>query len=378
MLLEPTADCGDQPPVRDEPVPRIRTEPFIALEPGPLTVSDQVREPATPVVAKGVIVEIKGWEESPAHTTTAVDVSLLSSGHYLEELKDLSEADLIDFFGEVFPNSPVSPAPPISPESPVSPAPVSPVSLLFPESLPSLSLPPPRPTSSSAPPSLLSFSPSSSLCQIPTVFCPPAPSHTEGAVSPPQASVPPAPPRTVDTPVPPWLLPPSASPASLVFPAPPWSVVRLPAPMAPSGSPFPPDPPTSSVPLAQPLSSGRPSSPQMLVAMAPPRSPVPSAACGLFGSSATSGSPSLATSPLVVPRVLSANASTPPRLLPPATPPWGLVMVGLWTNIWLLLLRVSSWLLPPSTPPWTISLDCVLFCLPLFSSPSSRATTELC
>ncbi|ROL54991.1 hypothetical protein DPX16_5020 [Anabarilius grahami] len=71
MLLEPIADCGDRLPVRDEPVPRIRTEPFIALEPGPLTGSDQVREPATPVVAEGVIVELEGWEESPAHTTTA-------------------------------------------------------------------------------------------------------------------------------------------------------------------------------------------------------------------------------------------------------------------------------------------------------------------
>ncbi|ROL51854.1 hypothetical protein DPX16_19373 [Anabarilius grahami] len=373
MLFEPTVDCGDRPPARDEPIPRIRTESFIALEPGPLTVSDQVREPATPFVAEGVIVELKGWEESPAHTTTAVDVSLLSSGHYLEELKDLFEAGLIDFFGEVIPNSPLSPAPPVSPESPVSPAPVSPVSLVFPDFLPSLPLPPPRPTSSSAPPSLLSFSPSSSLCQMLTVFIPSAPSHTEGPLSPPQDSVPPAPPRTVDTPVPPWLLPPSAppdtightaSPGSLVFPAPPWSVVHLPAPTAPSGSSFPPAPPTSSVPPAQPLSSGRTSPPRMLIAMAPPRSPVPSAACGLFGSSPTSGSPSLATSPLVVPRVLSAIASTPPRLLPPATPPWGLVMVGLWTNIWLLLLRVSPWLLPPSTPPWTNSLDFVSFCRP--------------
>ncbi|ROL49314.1 hypothetical protein DPX16_15640 [Anabarilius grahami] len=44
MLLEPTAYC-----------------------------SDHVREPATPVVAEGVIVELEGWEESPAHTTTAVN-----------------------------------------------------------------------------------------------------------------------------------------------------------------------------------------------------------------------------------------------------------------------------------------------------------------
>ncbi|ROK87099.1 hypothetical protein DPX16_10239 [Anabarilius grahami] len=157
MLFEPTADCGDRPPARDKPILRIRMKPFIAL-------SDQVRELATPFVAEGVIVELEGWEKSPAHTTTAVDVSLLSSGHYFEELKDLFEPDLIDFFGEMFPNSPVSPAPPVSPESPVSTAPESPVSLVFPDFLPSLPLPPPRPTSSSAPPSLLSFSPSSSLC----------------------------------------------------------------------------------------------------------------------------------------------------------------------------------------------------------------------
>ncbi|ROL51942.1 hypothetical protein DPX16_19461 [Anabarilius grahami] len=97
-LFEPTADCGDQPPERDEPVPRIRTECFIASEPRPLTQSDQVREPATPFVVEGVIVELEGWEESPAHDTTAVEVSILNSGHYFEELKDLFEPGLIDFF----------------------------------------------------------------------------------------------------------------------------------------------------------------------------------------------------------------------------------------------------------------------------------------
>ncbi len=36
------------------------------------------------------------------------------------------------------------------------------------------------------------------------------------------------------------------------------------------------------------------------------------------------------------------------------TPPWGLVLAGLWTKTWLLLLLASSWLLPPSTLPWTL------------------------
>lgn len=60
MLFEPTADCGDRPPARDESVLRIRTECFIALEYRPLTESDQVRDPATPRIVEGVLVELEG------------------------------------------------------------------------------------------------------------------------------------------------------------------------------------------------------------------------------------------------------------------------------------------------------------------------------
>lgn len=49
ILLEPTVDQGDRPAVMQEPEPDERTGEDIAPEPEPLTVSDQVREPATGV-----------------------------------------------------------------------------------------------------------------------------------------------------------------------------------------------------------------------------------------------------------------------------------------------------------------------------------------
>ncbi|XP_058650340.1 proline-rich protein 36-like [Onychostoma macrolepis] len=63
-------------------------------------------------------------EGSPAHTPTTEGELLLVSGRYEEELKDIFQMDLIDWWGEVqtcTPESPVSPLVPSSPEAPVSP-----------------------------------------------------------------------------------------------------------------------------------------------------------------------------------------------------------------------------------------------------------------
>ena len=69
-------------------------------------------------------MELEGWEESPAHTTTAVDEMSVASGIYYEELKVIFEESLIDWFGKVIPVFPVSP------EFPVSPAPTPPCQAL--------------------------------------------------------------------------------------------------------------------------------------------------------------------------------------------------------------------------------------------------------
>lgn len=101
--------------------------------------SKQVCEPATPFIAEGVLLELKGWEESPTNNPTAVNEIMMDSGKYYDELKEIFEEDLIYFFGEFITSSPVSPeflvypAPPVSPEFPSS-----------------LLLPPPQSASSSA------------------------------------------------------------------------------------------------------------------------------------------------------------------------------------------------------------------------------------
>ncbi|XP_052399006.1 uncharacterized protein LOC127946454 [Carassius gibelio] len=90
-----------------------------------------------------------------------------------------------------------------------------------------------------------------------------------------------------------------------------------------------------------------------------PRSPVPSALPWTSGSPVSPllcgcSAPSLAPhppeqSPSVGPLVLLALP--PPWLLPLSTPPWVIILAGLWSTIWLLLLRPPPWLHPPSTPP---------------------------
>lgn len=142
-------------------------------------------------------------EDCPTHTFTALSEYELASGGYYDELKGIFEEDLIDFFGEALPNSPVSPESPLVPSSsPVSPK--SPVSLKLPSSLP---LPPPQSARSTVSVQLLSSSPSAANISnvLPSVCRPAASSKPVDPLSPPAASVPPAPPRPVDTLSPPWL-----------------------------------------------------------------------------------------------------------------------------------------------------------------------------
>ncbi|XDV39813.1 hypothetical protein PO909_009000 [Leuciscus waleckii] len=125
-----------------------------------------VLEPATADVIEGVLMELEGSEDSPAHNPAAVCESDLVSGGHFDDLKDLFEENLIDWFGEVISNTPESPAPPVSPAFPEPPAfPVSPA--------PSVS--PASPGSPVCPPNLPAV-PHSHLH-----WCPSAPLHLQHA-----------------------------------------------------------------------------------------------------------------------------------------------------------------------------------------------------
>ncbi len=370
------------------------TEPIIATELEPQASSDQVREQATLSVPEGVLVVIEGLEGSPAHSPATEGELQLVFGNHIEELMDIFEMDLIDWFGEVLPSapkSPVSPLVPSSPESPVSSlvpsSPESPASPLVPPSSsppvfpPSLPLPPPlEPVSSSAQASLVPVSSSAHPQSAstgrsdpsPLDFQPPALPRREDSLSPPPASEPWTPSRSFEPSAPPWLIAPSsppwpiippAPPASLVPPAPPWSVVDHPPPWdsaplasprhsippALSGSSFPSAPPSSSVAPAPPRSSGSLPPPQSPEPSAPPRPSGSSTSPWLSVCSVPPGSPPpAAQSPPVGPLVFSVPS--PPWLLPPSTPPWATILAGLWIATWLLLLWAPPWLLPPSTP----------------------------
>lgn len=61
---EPNADSKPKPVMMHEPVKR--TELIIAPEPEPHRESDQVREPATPCIAVGLLVEyMRAWRKAP-------------------------------------------------------------------------------------------------------------------------------------------------------------------------------------------------------------------------------------------------------------------------------------------------------------------------
>lgn len=165
LLHVPTADYVKRPAVIDEPEPRNRFERVITLEPTSYHASDQVCEPATPQITKGVLVEINGLDEIPSHTPVAVGELGPACGAYYEELKEIFEEDLIDWFEEVIPSFPESS---VFSESPVSSlilsSPESPMSLLVPPSSCSPLFPPrlPLPLPQSA-----SFQPCLRCCPSP-------------------------------------------------------------------------------------------------------------------------------------------------------------------------------------------------------------------
>lgn len=66
---EPTTDTEPEPASKQvaEPKPKPNTAP----EPEPSSESAQMREPATPSVPEGILVEYKGMRWSPAHTLAA-------------------------------------------------------------------------------------------------------------------------------------------------------------------------------------------------------------------------------------------------------------------------------------------------------------------
>ncbi len=327
---EPTAAAEPEPAAITEPTPVKVTEPLIAPEPE-LNATDQVCEPATPCVV-GIIVEIEGMENNPAHTSTTEGELLLDS----ELLDSLSEEDFwLLPFPLLPPTSPWSPEPLLVPSS--SPEPLlvpssSPEPLLVPPSTPSSasssmsrrfppSLPLPPPLYQPASPSALSQLPQEGPSAHPQHamsggsvalrdFLSPSSSGLEDPQSPPLAFETRTPPRPSDPSAPPWLLAPSsppwpvippAPPGSLVPPAPPWSVVPLPSPqdstlpalphpsvpLAPSGSSLPPATPSSSVTLAPPRHSGSPPPPHSPEPPAPPRPSGSSVSPRLCGSYST-------------------------------------------------------------------------------------------
>lgn len=156
-LHEPTTDRGDQPAAVEHPKPERRTDGYIAPETEPRRVSDQVREPATSSIAEGVLVELGGREGSPTHPVT-VDVMNKVDGSYLEDLLDIFEVNLIDWFGEVILRVPESPVPPESPMLSVSPAPSEfPIPPVSPKRPPNFPFPPSQTSSYSISPPLVSF-----------------------------------------------------------------------------------------------------------------------------------------------------------------------------------------------------------------------------
>ncbi|XP_016110248.1 vegetative cell wall protein gp1-like [Sinocyclocheilus grahami] len=314
QMPEPTIDREHKPAATREPESIPATEPIVAPEPGPQDRSNQVREPITSPVPKGVLVEIEGLEGSPTHTPAAEGELQLASGMYYEELMDIFQMDLIDWFGEVLPSSTASPLVPPSSCSPVFP--------------PSLPLPPPlqKPVSSSAPSPLVPVSTSAHPHSAPS-----------GRSDPPRDFQSPAPPWPPSSP--PWPIIPQAPPGTLIPPAPLWSVVNHPppwesTPLALSGSSFPPGPLPSSVAPAPPQSSGAPPLPRSPEPSAPPWPSGSSVSPWLSVCSALSWAPlPPAQSPSVGPRCcrpyLHHGSSWPLELhlVPPApvyslTPPY--------------------------------------------------------
>ncbi|ROL53543.1 hypothetical protein DPX16_21792 [Anabarilius grahami] len=374
---EPTADRGDRPVGTIETEPEERTEGVVAPGCEPLGVSDQVREPVTSCAVEGVLVEFEGWEESPDHNNTTVDGIVITTETFL---------DLLDVFEEVYSPCLVSPLVPSSSELFVSPlVPSSSELFVFPAG-------PVQPSVPSQPPShhrCLPWYPSAShqlhhgnawirldasghQCHRGLRFSwlrlqPSSPTLHRG-LSTLRLRRGSSLPRLHRIPS-----------ASRLHRAPSSHRLRLGQTSSSLHLRFrlaPPSPPVSSFVLSRTAS----------VCLRVPRFHLGCSSSrlqlGLQIQQCRSGSPAFQLHLDHHHRWLLHRPSPRWRLISPrwcsssSTPPWGLIMVGLWTNIWLLLLQASPWLLPPSTPPWTIFGFYGLLCISSFClSPSSRAPT---
>lgn len=83
---EPTADSEPEPAPMHRPVKR--TEQTIAPEPEPHGESDQMLKPATLCVAVGQLMEFKGSEWSPTHTSTTEGEQQLDSALLFQDLEE--------------------------------------------------------------------------------------------------------------------------------------------------------------------------------------------------------------------------------------------------------------------------------------------------
>ncbi|XP_051749016.1 proline-rich protein 36-like [Ctenopharyngodon idella] len=373
LLLAPLTHYPDSS--LQEPATSGMTERNIGTETEP-SVSDQVCEFAV-TIAEGDSVEDEGLEGSPAHTPATESEFQASTMDCYDFVEDslpqlIPPETIISILDEMVPPSLPLPPPLQNPDNDFvcsSPSTIQPV--LQPTTLPAT-----QPSLSHIMPSALHQPPLSGVA-TPGACCEPA-SGDEDSAAPPLASGHVVTPRLIVLTPPPLLLPPSSTavtiersaPLDSLGPATPpgsdiaitsprtygsFEFLRPSTPTAPMGTAFPQTPPRPSVVPAPPQPSGTLLLPRGVVAATPSRTSRPSASLRSFGSLSSPQDPS--TSAALLPRLPKVVWSdSPPRLLPPATPPWVAVLAVAWSNIWTPLLKATHWISPPSAPPWTPAL----------------------
>ncbi|ROJ44584.1 hypothetical protein DPX16_4902 [Anabarilius grahami] len=342
----PDLITGDREPAStamQEPATSGTTEHNIAAE-LEHSVSDQVCEFAATSIAEGVSEEDEGLEWSPAHTPATESEFQACTNDCDFEFGEDSLPPLIvsetvcSILDELVP--PSLPLPP--------PLQTSIQDFLF--FSPSVHQPFLQPSTMPATQPLLSPITSSALHQPPPsgvatsgACCEPA-SGDEDPAAPPPASDPVVIPRLIVLTPPPLLLPPSSTSETIKLSAPldslgpstspgsdiaitsprtygSFEALRPSTPTAPIDSAFPQAPSRPSVIPAPPQPSSTLLPPRGAVAATPSRTPRPSASLRSFGSLSSPKAPP--PSAALLPRVPKvAWRCSPPRLLPPATPPW--------------------------------------------------------
>ncbi|ROL23550.1 hypothetical protein DPX16_18818 [Anabarilius grahami] len=335
----PTADGDDDPAVTSEPAPGGATESDITPEPEVIP-SEERCESVVPASFEGVGVEDEEQVRSIAHPPVT-------------ESEFINRNSTPQLFVHFILDS-------LIPTSLSLPHPLLEVLIDSPSQPSSLT-----PTKSAVLPELSPISPATPSPPLSDVvtsrdICEPSPSGLKDPVAPTPASVLVSPPRPVTLNPSPMLLPPSssagtfepsASRSCLRPSASPGSDVILPTqrtcgpsvalrpstPTAPASPALPQAPPPPSVTPATPQPpSVTPATPRMVVAVAPSQP---------TGSSASNHSICLPSTPWVphpspwppslVPKV--ALRPSPPWLLPSASPPMSIILVGDWASIRLIL-----------------------------------------